>query len=227
MPTFIDESGDPGGGAGASPFFRLCAVTVPTATLAAAIQSAVRRVKKDFRLPATYEFKYSASGIHPDRRMAFFRSVAGFDWNFATASIEKGRLPLDQRTPQGCQWLATTALAIILRPVYLSQFDSDPASYRKERVTVDDNRDGKFLDLVTAQFRALGKCEQPERYLVGRVAFRDSTTDEVLQLADMVCGAVGAHLDGDSTWYDLLKSRDLATWEFPNRPVLQTTSGRD
>ena len=214
MPTFIDESGDPGGGAGASTFFRLCAVTVPTAALAAAIQSAVRRVKNDLGLPATYEFKYSASAIHPERRMAFFRSVAGFDWKFATASIEKRRLPPDQRTPQGCQWLATTALATILRPVYLNRLHSDPESYRKERVTVDDNRDGKFLDLVTDQFRALGKSERPERFLVGRVAFRDSITDEVLQLADMTCGAVGAHLDGESAWYDLLKPKDLATWEF-------------
>ena len=94
--------------------------------------------------------------------------------------------------------------------------NSDPESYRKERITVDDNRDGEFLDLVTDQFRALGKCERSERFLVGRVAFRDSVSDEVLQLADMVCGAVGAHLDGDGAWYDLIKSRDLATWEFPS-----------
>jgi hypothetical protein len=31
----------------------------------------------------------------------------------------------------------------------------------------------------------------------------------MIQLADMVCGGVGAHLDGDSTWYNMIKSRDL------------------
>ena len=41
--------------------------------------------------------------------------------------------------------------------------------------------------------------------------FRDSEKDETLQLADMVMGAVGAHLDGDDTWYDLIRQagRDL------------------
>ena len=41
--------------------------------------------------------------------------------------------------------MATAALAAILRPIYLGRFNSDPESYRKERITVDDNRDGKFL----------------------------------------------------------------------------------
>ena len=81
---------------------------------------------------------------------------------------------------------------------------------------MDDNRDRKFFDLVNGQFRALGRLEQPQRFLVGQVVFCDSRDDLLLQLVDMVCGAVGAHLDGDSPWYELIKSRDLATWRFPS-----------
>jgi hypothetical protein len=31
----------------------------------------------------------------------------------------------------------------------------------------------------------------------------------------MVCGAVGAHLDGDSTWYAMIAARDLGITRMP------------
>lgn len=216
MPTSIDESGDAGGGVGSSPSFRLGAVATPSVSGADAMRHSLRECKSQLGLPLSYEFKYSSTGAFPERRAAFFDAALRSEWSFATVSVDKRRMPADQRNPRACQWLAVTALASILRPVYLARYDSDPAWYRKERVTVDDNRDRKFFDLVNGQFRALGKLEQPQRFLVGQVAFCDSRDDMLLQLVDMVCGAVGAHLDGDSTWYDLIKSRDLATWRFPS-----------
>ena len=216
MPTFIDESGDPGGGAGASPSFLFCGVTVPSVPDADSQRPALRECKSRLGLPSDYEFKFSSTGAFPERRRAFFEAALRFEWRFATVSIDKRRMPADQRNPRACQWLAVTALASIIRPIYLARYDSDPASYRKERVTVDDNRDRKFFDLVNGQFRALGRLEQPQRFLVGQVVFCDSRDDLLLQLVDMVCGAVGAHLDGDSTRYDLIRSRDVATWRFPS-----------
>ena len=216
MPTSIDESGDAGGGEGSSQSFRLCAVTVPSVAGADAMRHSLRECKTALGLPSGYEFKFSSTGAFPERRAAFFRTALLFDWNFATVCIDKHRMPADERTPRHCQWLAVTALATILRPVYLARYDADPELYRKERVTIDDNRDRKFFDLVNWQFRALGERECPRRFLVGQVAFCDSRGDMLLQLVDMVCGAVGAHLDGDSTRYDLIRSRDVATWRFPS-----------
>lgn len=216
MPTSIDESGDAGGGAGSSQSFRLCAAVVPSVSGADALRLVLRELKPSLGLPSAYEFKFSSTGAFPERRAAFYRTALLYEWGFATVSIDKHRMPADERTPRHCQWLATTALAAILRPVYLARFEADPKSYRKERVTVDDNRDRKFLDLVNAQFRAIGNLERPRQFLIGQVSFLDSRGDMLLQLVDMVCGAVGAYLDGDSTWYDLIQSRDLATWQFPS-----------
>jgi hypothetical protein len=48
------------------------------------------------------------------------------------------------------------------------------------------------------------------------VRFRKSEPDEMLQLADMVCGAVDAFLDGeDRTWYRMIAERDLRTFCLP------------
>ena len=176
MPTFLDESGDPGGGAGASPTFRFCAVVVPSVADADSQRPSLRDCKSRLGLPSNYEFKFSSTGAFPERRDEFYRTALRFEWSFATVSIDKQRMPADQRDPRACQWLAVTALTTILRPIYLARFDADPEGYRKERVTVDDNCDRKFLELVNWQFRALGKIERPQRFLVGQVAFRDSAT---------------------------------------------------
>jgi hypothetical protein len=47
------------------------------------------------------------------------------------------------------------------------------------------------------------------------VKFRGSGPDELIQLADMVCGAVADHLDGDLTYFDLISARSLGITRIP------------
>jgi hypothetical protein len=84
-----------------------------------------------------------------------------------------------------------------------------------ELVVVDDNKDGKFLALLKQKFREMRSGVRPGSPLVGKVKFRGSGPDELIQLADMICGAVGAYLDGDATWYDLISARDLGITHIP------------
>ena len=56
MPTFIDESGDPGFKLGRSDYFQLCAVTLHSANVAEEVRQAIRRLKFDLKLPADREF---------------------------------------------------------------------------------------------------------------------------------------------------------------------------
>ena len=80
---------------------------------------------------------------------------------------------------------------------------------------MDDNGDKKFLDVVKKQFRELKSGRRPNAPLVGKIRFGGSAPDELLQLADMVCGAVGAYVDGDSVWYDVIAERDLGITAIP------------
>ena len=46
--------------------------------------------------------------------------------------------------------------------------------------------------------------------MIAKVLFRDSVTEEMLQPADMVCGAIGTLIDDDDRiWYDQIAMRDL------------------
>jgi len=201
MPTFIDESGDTGSSAGGSPSFRLCAVTVPNEGVADSVRAEIRRVRATLRLGTKYEFKFSKTGRQPGHRAAFFDAVLRHEFQFATVSLDKRTLVWESSSARTCLWLTTTALAAILRPVYSDRFDADPVSYRKERVTIDDNEDQDFLTTAKDSFRNLGTRDLPRRVLVGRVTFSSSGPEDMLQLADMLCGAVGAMLDGDDSWY--------------------------
>lgn len=215
MPTFLDESGDTGSRVGGSPSFRLCAVTVATEGVADAVRVAIRQVRASLQLGANYEFKFSKTSRQPGHRAAFFQAVLRHEFRFATVSLDKSRLVWESSSARTCLWLTTTALATILRPVYSGRFDSDPASYRKERVTLDDNEDQDYLTIAKDSFRNLGTRDLPRRVLVGRVTFSSSGPEDMLQLADMLCGAVGAMLDGDDSWHSMVAERGLTTWSFP------------
>jgi hypothetical protein len=77
---------------------------------------------------------------------------------------------------------------------------------------VDNNSDRRFLAIVKRQFRNLkwrtdNHSEQP---IVGKVVFRNSGAEAMLQLVDMACGAKAALIsNGDRTWYDLISERDV------------------
>ena len=96
-------------------------------------------------------------------------------------------------------------LAATLRPTYC-RAEENHGALLKEPVVVDDNRDGKFLTVIKRQFRGLKSPMRPEASLVGKVEFRNSSSDEMLQLVDMICGAFG---DDNRVWYTQIADRHL------------------
>ena len=80
---------------------------------------------------------------------------------------------------------------------------------------VDDNRDRVFLDAIEQKFRGLRSEIHGGVLFVRKVKFGGSGPDELLQLADMACGAVSAHLHGDSAWHKMIDSRTLGVKRYP------------
>jgi len=66
-----------------------------------------------------------------------------------------------------------------------------------------------FLDVIKRKFRELPSGLSKGTPLVGKVKFRGSGPEELIQLADMVCGAVGEYLNGDSTCFNLISEHNL------------------
>ena len=85
----------------------------------------------------------------------------------------------------------------------------------REPIVVDDNKNPVMLEAIENAFRALQSGRDPNAILTKKPEFRNSEKDETVQLADMVMGAIGAHLDGDDYWYNLIRQggRDLGVVE--------------
>jgi hypothetical protein len=216
MPTFIDESGDTGPSTNlARVYFRLVAVWIQSHDQAEAIRKKIRGVRAQLGLREDYEFKFSKTWNYPDRRDAFFRAVMLEEFRFAFTSIDKTLPNWKNADKQAIHWAAATELAATLRPSYImahrTRLESGVSWPIKELVVVDDNEDKSFLATIKQQFAGLGMCCKPPLYLVGKVKFRSSHPEELMQLADMVCGAAGAKQDGNDTWYRIIADRDLDT----------------
>lgn len=229
MPTFIDESGDTGSNPDpANGHFRLAAVWVPSHDVAEAFRDRIRQVRKQLGLKKDYEFKFSKTWIHPEYREAFFRAAMEHEFRFAVSSIDKRRESWRGADNRLFHWASAVYLAASLRPVYLEaqalRTRSGVRSHLKDLVVVDDNKDRDFLDVVKQAFRGLGSACQPRLFLIDKVRFRGSKPDELIQLVDMVCGAYGAHEDGDSTWYRMIEPRDGAV--SPKRCAERKRDGR-
>ncbi len=215
MPTFIDESGETGK---VSPHFRLAAVWLPTQEAVEAYREDIRRFQHGLGLEG-YEFKFSKTS-HPERRATYFQAAMAHPFRFAVASVDKQQPEWRAAGGPVIHWACIVSLAASHRSVYLEEEARRAAATGgnhplNELVVVDDNQDGKFLALIKAKFREMGSGVRPGSPLVGKVKFRGSGPDELIQLVDMVCGAVGAYLDGDATWYKMISTRELGITHIP------------
>jgi hypothetical protein len=215
MPTFIDESGETGQ---VSPYFRLAAVWLPTQAAVEAYRTGIQEFQQAAGLEG-YEFKSSKS-LSLERRIAYFQAAVTHPFWFAVASVDKQHPEWRAAGRSVIHWACAVSLAVSLRGVYLQEearraAEAGRAHPLNELVVLDDNQDRKFLAVIKQKFRELRSGLREGAPLVGKVKFRGSGPEELIQLADMVCGAVGDYLDGDGTCYKIISSRDLGITRIP------------
>lgn len=208
MPTFIDGSGDTGRKRHSAPYFRLGAVYLPSAAAANAFRAGVTQLRADLGLRAGYEFKYHRTEHHPDRRAAFFDAALAHGFRFVVCCVDKTAGPWRAATKADLLYAATMYLAATLRPVYVAA-EAVTGRALREPVLADDCEDPVFLDALRHAFRGLESVAEPGVPFVLRPDFGDSANDECLQLVDMVCGAVGDHIEGRGLWYGRIRSAGL------------------
>ena len=215
MPTFIDESGETGS---VSPYFRLAAVWLPTLEAVEAYRMTIREFQRKFGLVG-YEFKSSKS-ISLDRRLSFFRAAMAHHFKFTVSSVDKQHPEWRAADGADIHRACAVSLAGSLRRVYLEEEarrskESGGDHPLNELVIVDDNRDSNFLTIIKQTFREMRSGVRSGSPLVGKVKFRGSGPEELIQLVDMICGAVGDSLGGENTCYKLIESRDLGITLIP------------
>lgn len=207
MSTFVDESGDIGPGEKSTPYFRIAAVWFHDSSTIQAYLDVINQLKTTLGVSQNFEFHFAR--INHERRMAFFMAVSDQPFYYAVVSFEKRTFDRKTLTKEAIRETSVAGLVNCLEGWYLTEETCrNEDSGLKEKIVFDECNDQSYIRLLKHKFRDLSSTRGPKKKLIGTIRPGKSSADPCLQLADMVCGAVGRHLDGDSRYYPLLKTKE-------------------
>jgi hypothetical protein len=209
MPTYMDESGDTGTKKGSTPYFRLAAVFFEDTTQIDHVSQRLSAIRTELGLPQSYEFRFARTVHHI--RMAFFKAVVATPFHFVVSSFEKHSFDHGTLTKDVIPDQTIRALIKHLGEWYLlvEECRGLPAGL-KELIVYDECDDPNFERALRDGFKPLSTMRSSGGRLIRDIRPGKSKSDPGIQLVDMVCGATGKHIDGQSDYFNLIKSKALA-----------------
>ncbi|MBI5424364.1 MAG: DUF3800 domain-containing protein [Opitutae bacterium] len=180
MLVFIDESGDPGmpPGGSRSEYFTVTLVTIQDHEEATAIEQRIALLRRELNLPDTFEFHFSK--LKQAWREEFLRTLSRYEWFYFAVVLNKAKL-----TGKGFQfpdpfYKYTCGLVF-----------QNAKPYLEDAIVVIDGSGGREFRTQLSTYlrkRVNEAGEGPKS--IRKVKLQDSRQNSLLQLADMVCGAV-------------------------------------
>lgn len=174
MLVFIDESGDPGFKVekGSSPVFVLSMVIFDTQDDAHAATAAIKAAMVAERVRSEWKFNKCDN----DRRDAFFEAIAGLRFQTRAVVVKKARIYSHNLRTKPRQFYSYFTRMMM---------QHDGGALQDAKVVIDGSGDRAFKQALQSYLkRELGVG------VLRNVAFKDSTRDPLLQLADMTAGAI-------------------------------------
>lgn len=203
MLVLIDESGDAGFKItrGSSPHFVVAMVIFRDLKQAEAASVAIGEARSRLRVKPEFKFNKSA----PPVRDGFFEAVLPFDFSVRSLVVDKGRIYSDDLRRSADNFYSYFVRVLLKHEVDLlagARIKIDGHASREFRVDL-----AKFLREHLAEFK------------VENIKFVESHRDNLIQLADMVAGAIArsyrqdARKDADR-WRQMLTSKIEMIREF-------------
>lgn len=206
MLVFIDESGDPGMKAkeGSSEFFVMVAVLFEEDAVALECDQRI----EEFRVSKGWQREFKFSHMRVTDRAAFLEAVAGFDFFYLAFVLNKRRLWSPSFNDKETFWSYTASLLVNNAKVHL-----DDAT-----IVIDRCGDRAFQQQLRVYLQR--KINGPaERRHIKKVKMEDSRSNNLLQLADMIAGAVARSFLNDKpdrqTYRRIISHRELALQVWP------------
>ncbi len=203
--AFMDESGDCGLeiAKGASSHFAYALVLFPDREQAVACREAIRALRKALHLPDTFEFHFQECSH--SQRLRFFETVLQFDFRFGARTIDKANLK-GKKGWDKKRFFFQRALDLMLEQLIRPHLVG-------AKLLIDGTTDRKFnKELEVYLRRHVGFTDDGKKRLE-EVKCLDSKKHELIQLADMVCGAVARLYRPErhepAGYFDLIAKRAL------------------
>jgi hypothetical protein len=183
MLVFVDESGDVGikVRAGSSRYFTVTLLVFEDHEEALAAEARIYRLKRELGLPNHFEFHFT--NLKAAFRLAFLKALASYEFYYFTIVINKAKLYgkgfqfADPFYKYACSLVFQTA-----KP-YL----------REATVVIDGSGSRRFKQELSTYLRRKIAGSKEEVKLIRKIKVQDSKNNDLLQMADMVCGAVARY----------------------------------
>jgi len=210
--VFIDESGDSGFkfDRGSSKHFVIAAVIFRSAFAADACDRSIEGLKRKLGFHLGREFHFSESS---DRvRGEFFRCVAGEDFAYHAFVINKQMLSAQAKSFQDGKSFYRFAVSIVC--------ENARSLLSEAKIVIDKNGDRFFRQYLEKHLKE--QMTDPEgRCLIRRVAMEASHSNNLVQLADMICGAVARSFSTDAAdaqrFRNIMKRREKRVQFWPKK----------
>jgi hypothetical protein len=208
MLVFIDESGDSGikGKAGSSEFFVMVAVIFEDNDEAEDCDRRIEGLKKECFSSPLAEFHFSK--CNHDRRCKFFQTAAGCDFFYMAFVLNKAKLWGPGFAFKETFYKYTAKLLFENAKPYLSN-----ATLVLDRT---GNRD--FRQQLEKYLKKKINGETGEQTKIKKLKTEPSHSNNLIQLADMICGAVGRSFKNDkeaAQYRTMISARELSIQVWP------------
>ena len=177
MLVFVDESGDPGLrlAQGSSAYFVVVLVVIDDAEETKVITQRIKLLRYELKLPAQFEFKFNK--CRPTHRMAFLKAVAPYNFFYYAIVINKSGLYGEGFKIKESFYKYATQLVFLNARQHLED----------AQVYIDASGDRDFRKQINVYLKSRINLEKRH---IKSVAFLNSANNDLIQLADMVAGAI-------------------------------------
>jgi hypothetical protein len=205
MLIFMDESGDTGFKlkTASSRFFVLTIVIFDNLDAAEKANTAIKELHTELKFSQDKEFKFS-TGTSNKFKKAFLQKLARYDFRYRSIVIDKAILAKrEPKNPEDSLYMLVTD-QLFLRA---------QERIKNAALFVDRTAQSKtFIQKFNTYLRR--KLNTDMRKLIGEIRHKDSKSNNLLQLADMVCGAIYRKYNKkDDKFYKMIKKREEDLWK--------------
>jgi hypothetical protein len=209
MFVYVDESGDAGFkiGKGSSEYFVVSTVVIPDPL---PLTLGLDELRESLGLPARFEFKFLSS--NESRRRAVFEEIRRHDISIRGFVVNK-RLLLDRNEFRSNGYFYGSLLTRAL--------NESKSDFVEATITIDKvmGSKAKMQTLTSSLRQALQENVELSDSVAARrvkeILYKDSKSDPMIQVADMVAGAIAAHRRGtDMRCLGIFQARvrDILDW---------------
>lgn len=207
MLIFIDDSGDPGFKIekGSSLVFVIACVIFDDELEAEKTAVAIKELRRKLKKSDNFEFKFNKA--NREFRLKFLEHISRFKFRFRAIVFEKTKIKSDELKTSK-QSFYNYAIKMVLKHNF--------GTIKEAKIRLDGHGDRIYKREIIRYLRK--ELNNRENRIFQKLQFVDSKSNVLIQLADMIAGAIHRKYEIEKTdskmYFNLIKKQKEDLWEF-------------